>query len=242
MACGYVRCVYDLICFPGSVADSARVTMEKKEKDAQETSPQHDSTAASTSLSQQRAPESSQSHPAPTPSPHLPIETLTGSSGLTDSPSSNGCASEGGTEAGPSAAGAALAGETQRDGRPAEDFPEAPAVTDVVSHSPSREGPGEERQDTLLPPQAHTPPGQHMEPTHTAHTPDGLLSHTTAGTHTQYRSSWVRKDLDLLVTPSLDLYTEHMTYIPVPTTPTHTQSKSRQTLREPIQLAQKLCL
>ena len=27
-----------------------------------------------------------------------------------------------------------------------------------------------------------------MEPTHTAHTPDGLLSHTTAGTHTQQKA------------------------------------------------------
>ncbi|XP_031435986.1 consortin-like [Clupea harengus] len=65
-----------LPCDTGSVADSARVTMEKKEKDAQETSPQHDSTAASTSLSQQGAPESSQSHPAPAPAPP-PLPPLT---------------------------------------------------------------------------------------------------------------------------------------------------------------------
>ncbi|XP_076156522.1 consortin isoform X1 [Alosa pseudoharengus] len=171
-----------LPCDTGSAADSARVTMEKE----RETSPQHtDSTDG-----QQMAAESSQS---PQPSPHPPTETLTGSAGLSDRPPSNDCAAEGGPGAELSAE-AASAGETPRDGRPAEDFPEAPAAAAAAtdaSRSPSREGPGEEeeeeeeeRQALALSPQQqqHPPPhtqpslSQHMEPAQSTHTPDETLT------------------------------------------------------------------
>ncbi|KAL2098570.1 hypothetical protein ACEWY4_005050 [Coilia grayii] len=180
-----------LPCDAGSMAESARAM--EQERDTREAFTQHDYPTAN----QQRAPESSQPCPSPTASPHLPTETLTGSSGLADGPSSNGCAAEAGLEAGPFAAAAAeaeagLAGGTEGDGRQAEDFPEAPAATGA-SRSPSREGPGEERQAPLPLRQPHThshthtqPSQQHMEPLpHATHTPDEPISHTTlTRTHT----------------------------------------------------------
>ncbi|XP_062378067.1 consortin [Sardina pilchardus] len=192
-----------LPCHTGSAADSARVTMEK-ESDAREreTSPQ----PTDATDGQQMATESSQlPHPSPDASPRPPTETLTGSAGLSDRPPSNDCAAEGGPGAELSAKGAGPAGETPRDGRPAEDFPAAPAAAAAAageaSRSPSREGPGEEeeeeeeeeRQARALSPQQQQPPhtqpslSQHMEPAQSTHTPDETLTHTL--THTTTSSS-----------------------------------------------------
>ncbi|XP_063039906.1 consortin [Engraulis encrasicolus] len=212
-----------LPCDAGSMADSAgamateteQQQQQQQERDTWTASPTpHDSppaystTTATTADDQQRGAESS---PSPSPTPLPPTDALVGSSAVTDGPSSNGCASEAGSEAAAALEAEAetvRAGEGEREAESAEraegdarlralakkekDYPEPETATDAA-HRPSSSG------SSPSPSRSRSREGQGAQeeeeraPQREEQQPDtqhrDLQTHTHSDAHTQHMES-----------------------------------------------------